>query len=60
MSETDPRITPEVVQFVRDARIAFWRGQARDNLQLGFFDLVRICETAAANLEWDVVPCDEK
>jgi hypothetical protein len=57
MSDNDERLTPEVELFVLEARIAFWRGQARDNLILGFFDLARICETAAASLEWDEVPC---
>lgn len=59
MSDTDPRITPEVVQFVRDDRIAFWRGLARENLGLGLTDLARRCETIASIWEWEVVPCEQ-
>jgi hypothetical protein len=54
---TDPRIT-QAEEAYREARVAFWRNEARDNLRLKLMDLARLCEARASDMEWGVPTCD--
>lgn len=49
---TDPRIT-QAEEAYREARVAWWRNEARDNLRLGLMELARRCEGYACDWEWE-------